>query len=99
MAEKNRPQPKQKQDNFPKQKGENFSKSNKPKQNEEDRDIIFGRHSVLAILEGDRQLNRVWIISKLRYDPRFPPLLMLSRRRTPTSSTTVPLAFACSSRV
>jgi len=38
---------------------------------EENPDLIWGRHSVLAALEGDRQLNRIWILSKLRYDPRF----------------------------
>lgn len=41
----------------------------------ENQDLIFGRHSVLAALESDRQLNRVWITSKLRYDARFHSLL------------------------
>lgn len=41
----------------------------------EDKDLIYGRHSVLSALEGDRQLNRVWITSRLRYDPRFHSLL------------------------
>ena len=43
---------------------------------EEDSDLIYGRHPVLAILKSDRQLNRVWITSKLRYDPRFHSLLL-----------------------
>lgn len=34
-------------------------------------DLIYGRHSVLAALEGDRQLNRVWITPKLRYQSNF----------------------------
>jgi 23S rRNA (guanosine2251-2'-O)-methyltransferase len=38
-------------------------------------DLIYGRHSVLSALESGRQLNRVWLISKLRYDPRFHSLL------------------------
>ena len=38
-------------------------------------DLIYGRHSVLAALEGKRYLNRIWILSKLRYDPRFHQLL------------------------
>lgn len=38
-------------------------------------DLIYGRHSVLAALNGHRSLNRVWILSKLRYDPRFHTLL------------------------
>jgi 23S rRNA (guanosine2251-2'-O)-methyltransferase len=37
----------------------------------EDTDLIYGRHSILAALEGDRQLNRLWLIPRLRYDPRF----------------------------
>jgi 23S rRNA (guanosine2251-2'-O)-methyltransferase len=42
---------------------------------ETDTDLIYGRHSVLAALEGQRYLNRIWILSKLRYDPRFHTLL------------------------
>lgn len=41
----------------------------------EDSDLIYGRHPVLAALEGDRQLNRIWITAKLRYDPRFHSLV------------------------
>ncbi|GFE67591.1 23S rRNA (guanosine(2251)-2'-O)-methyltransferase RlmB [Chroococcus sp. FPU101] len=42
---------------------------------ETDHDLIYGRHPVLTALESDRQLNRIWIIPRLRYDPRFLPLL------------------------
>ncbi len=42
---------------------------------QESPDIIYGRHSVLAALETQHPLNRVWILSKLRYDPRFHTLL------------------------
>lgn len=38
-------------------------------------DLVYGRHSVLALLEGDRQINRIWILPRLRYDPRFHGLL------------------------
>lgn len=41
----------------------------------ENPDLIYGRHSVLAALEGDRTLNRVWVTPRLRYDPRFHTLL------------------------
>lgn len=41
----------------------------------EDLDLIYGRHSVLALLDSDRQINRIWVTSKLHYDPRFYPLL------------------------
>jgi len=39
-------------------------------------DLIYGRHAVLAALESDRHLNRVWITPRLRYDPRFHTLLL-----------------------
>lgn len=42
----------------------------------EDNDLLYGRHAVLAALEGDRQLNRVWIIPRLFYDSRFRTLLV-----------------------
>ncbi|NJR39375.1 MAG: 23S rRNA (guanosine(2251)-2'-O)-methyltransferase RlmB [Leptolyngbyaceae cyanobacterium CSU_1_4] len=42
---------------------------------EPDVDLIYGRHSVLAAIEGSRHLNRIWIATKLRYDPRFHSLL------------------------
>ncbi|MGV0026675.1 23S rRNA (guanosine(2251)-2'-O)-methyltransferase RlmB [Phormidesmis priestleyi] len=42
---------------------------------EEESDLIYGKHSVLAALEGDRSLNRIWILSHLRYDHRFHGLL------------------------
>lgn len=41
----------------------------------EDLDLIYGRHPVLTALENERQLNRIWILPQLRYDPRFHSLL------------------------
>jgi len=41
----------------------------------ESQDIIYGCHSVLSALQSSRQLNRIWIITKHRYDPRFHSLL------------------------
>ncbi|MBW4695703.1 MAG: 23S rRNA (guanosine(2251)-2'-O)-methyltransferase RlmB [Lyngbya sp. HA4199-MV5] len=41
----------------------------------EEADLIYGRHPVLAALEGQRSLNRIWITAKLRYDHRFHELL------------------------
>lgn len=42
---------------------------------ETDTDLIYGRHPVLAALAGQRQLNRLWILPRFRYDPRFHSLL------------------------
>ena len=45
----------------------------------EETDLLYGRHPVLAALENQRQLNRVWIIPQLRYDPRFHSLLLKAK--------------------
>lgn len=37
----------------------------------EEAELIYGRHPVLMALQGDRSLNRIWVTSRLRYDPRF----------------------------
>jgi 23S rRNA (guanosine2251-2'-O)-methyltransferase len=37
----------------------------------EENDTIYGIHAVLAALQGERQLNRIWITNRLRYDARF----------------------------
>jgi len=42
---------------------------------QEEVELIYGRHPVLTAMEGQRTLNRIWIISRLRYDPRFHTLL------------------------
>jgi 23S rRNA (guanosine2251-2'-O)-methyltransferase len=46
-----------------------------PPAQDENSDLVYGRHSVLAALEGDRSINRIWVYAKLRYDPRFHGLL------------------------
>ena len=48
---------------------------------EGDSDLIYGRHPVLELLKGDRQINRIWITPKLRYDPRFYSLLLNAKAR------------------
>ncbi len=42
-------------------------------------DLIYGRHTVLTILNSDRQINKVWITSKLRQDRRFYQLLQAAK--------------------
>jgi 23S rRNA (guanosine2251-2'-O)-methyltransferase len=44
-----------------------------------DNDLIYGRHPVLAALESQRQLNRLWITPRLRYDSRFHSLLLQAK--------------------
>ncbi|MEC4818378.1 MAG: 23S rRNA (guanosine(2251)-2'-O)-methyltransferase RlmB [Scytonema sp. PMC 1069.18] len=45
----------------------------------EERDLLYGRHPVLSALESDRRLNRIWITSRLRYDPRFHSLILRAK--------------------
>ncbi|MES1026653.1 23S rRNA (guanosine(2251)-2'-O)-methyltransferase RlmB [Gloeocapsa sp. BRSZ] len=47
----------------------------------EDNDLIYGRHPVLAALESQRHLNRIWITSRLRYDPRFHSLISQAKEK------------------
>ena len=42
-------------------------------------DTIYGRHSVLAALEGGRTLHKLWIVPQLRYDSRFMGLLQTAK--------------------
>jgi 23S rRNA (guanosine2251-2'-O)-methyltransferase len=37
----------------------------------EENDLIYGIHAVLAALQNERQLNKIWITNRLRYDSRF----------------------------
>ncbi|MEB3294708.1 MAG: 23S rRNA (guanosine(2251)-2'-O)-methyltransferase RlmB [Synechococcales bacterium] len=48
---------------------------------EEANELIYGRHTVLAALEREQSLNRIWITNRLRYDPRFLPLLNEAKAR------------------
>ncbi len=41
------------------------------KQEETDTDLIYGRHTVLAALENERSLNRIWMVPQLQSDHRF----------------------------
>ncbi|MGK7883686.1 MAG: 23S rRNA (guanosine(2251)-2'-O)-methyltransferase RlmB, partial [Crocosphaera sp.] len=52
-----------------------------PQAEKNEDDLIYGRHSVLAALESDRQLNRIWITNKLHYDPRFHNLIQASKAK------------------
>lgn len=42
-------------------------------------DYIYGRHPVLSALEGERSLQRIWVLPRLRHDPRFYSLLMQAK--------------------
>ncbi len=42
-------------------------------------DLIYGKHAVMAALGGDRSLNRIWILPRMRYAPQFHELLNLAK--------------------
>ncbi len=50
-----------------------------PRPETEESDLIYGRHPVLTALENQRQLNRIWITARLRYDSRFHSLLLQAK--------------------
>ncbi|MBE9166482.1 23S rRNA (guanosine(2251)-2'-O)-methyltransferase RlmB [Pleurocapsales cyanobacterium LEGE 06147] len=50
-----------------------------PEKAKGDEDLVYGRHSVLAVLESDRQVNRIWITRKLRHTNHFSPLLQAAK--------------------
>lgn len=47
----------------------------------ENDDLIYGRHTVLAALESKRQLNRIWITSRLRYNASFNALVQAAKKQ------------------
>lgn len=48
---------------------------------EERSDLVYGRHSVLALLESDRQINRIWLTSQVKRDRRFSQLLQQIKKQ------------------
>ena len=44
-------------------------------------DLIYGRHTVMAALEHQRPLNRLWILPQLRHNSRLKPLLTEAKAR------------------
>lgn len=50
-----------------------------PPNEEAETDLIYGRHPVLTALENQRQINRIWITPRLRYDPRFHSLIQQAK--------------------
>ncbi len=67
-------------DSNPRQRNSNFSQPSVSTQPiEEDSDLIYGRHPVLSALQNQRNLNRLWITTRLRYDPSFHHFLLQAK--------------------
>jgi 23S rRNA (guanosine2251-2'-O)-methyltransferase len=45
----------------------------------EETELIYGRHPVSTALENQHSLNRIWVTSRLRYDPQFHTLLQQAK--------------------
>lgn len=52
-----------------------------PESTTESPDLIYGHHAVLAALDGDRQLNRIWITPHLRHDIRYRTKIQASKAK------------------
>ncbi len=50
-----------------------------PQPSDADSDLIYGRHTVLAALENERSLNRIWMIPQLQSDNRFQKGLSIAK--------------------
>ncbi|RCJ31508.1 23S rRNA (guanosine(2251)-2'-O)-methyltransferase RlmB [Nostoc punctiforme NIES-2108] len=61
------------------QRNSNFSQASVSTPTEEDNDLIYGRHPVLSALQNQRNLNRLWITTRLRYDPSFHHFLLQAK--------------------
>ncbi|MDZ8223048.1 23S rRNA (guanosine(2251)-2'-O)-methyltransferase RlmB [Nostoc sp. ChiVER01] len=61
------------------QRNSNFSQPPVSTPTEEDNDLIYGRHPVLSALQNQRNLNRIWITTRLRYDPSFHHFLLQAK--------------------
>ncbi|WP_375503728.1 23S rRNA (guanosine(2251)-2'-O)-methyltransferase RlmB [uncultured Nostoc sp.] len=61
------------------QRNSNFSQPSVSTPTEEDSDLIYGRHPVLSALQNQRNLNRIWITTRLRYDPSFHHFLLQAK--------------------
>lgn len=71
-SESGKPRPKKDRSSMP---AKAFDKS---EQQDHD-DLIYGRHPVLAALENQRSLSRIWMLSQLRTDQRFQELLQQAK--------------------
>ena len=58
---------------------QHFSPQTLSTTSEEENDLIYGRYPVLTALENQRQLNRLWVTARLRYDHRFHSLLQQAK--------------------
>ena len=62
----------------PERPQQQIAKTSEPEERE---DLVYGRHSVLALLESDRQVNRIWLTGKLKREATFAQLLQDNKSR------------------
>lgn len=44
-------------------------------------DLVYGRHSILALLDSDRQIEKIWLTSQVKRDRRFSELLQQTKKQ------------------
>lgn len=44
-------------------------------------DMVYGRHAVLSMLEGERPVNKIWLLRSLEKDPLFPKVRQLAKAK------------------
>lgn len=74
-----RPKPHQKNDNGVSPATESTAVENQNDEEDENNDIIYGRHAVFSVLESGRRFNRLWVTAKLRHTPKFHTLLQQAK--------------------
>ncbi len=50
-----------------------------PDKDKIDDDLIYGRHTVMAAINGGRTLHRIWVVPSLRYSADFLPLINIAK--------------------
>jgi len=61
------------------ERNSNLSQPSVSTESTEDSDLIYGRYPVLSALQNQRNLNRLWITTRLRYDPSFHHFLLQAK--------------------
>ena len=66
---------------YPKKTAAKPEKNTSKNESEAREDLVYGRHSVLALKDCDRQINRIWITGKLKRDPSFAELVTQAKTK------------------
>ncbi|MGB2926105.1 MAG: 23S rRNA (guanosine(2251)-2'-O)-methyltransferase RlmB [Limnothrix sp.] len=74
-----RPRPNHRNDNGVSPATASTAVENQNDDEDENNDLIYGRHAVFSVLESGRRFNRLWVTAKLRHTPKFHTLLQQAK--------------------